>query len=171
MEHTCETCGQAFTRKSRGPDRPSRFCSKKCYGRSVSTKVEQTCATCGAPFKARPSNVALGFGIYCSKACSNRARKKPLTERFWGMVTQLGPDDCWPFTGPRDGDGYGVIASEDGPHQLRASRVAYELQNGRIPPGRCVLHTCDNPPCCNGRHLVAGTQAENNHDRWLKGRY
>lgn len=171
MEHTCETCGQAFTRKLGGPDRPSRFCSKKCFGRSITTKIEKTCLICGAPFHARTNTLARGFGTYCSKACSNRARKRPLEDRFWEMVPRLGPDECWPFTGPCDGDGYGVITGEEGRRQLRASRVAYELQVGPIPAGKCVMHSCDNPPCCNARHLSVGTKADNNHDRWLKGRY
>jgi hypothetical protein len=79
-----------------------------------------------------------------------------------------GPDACWPWRGALNSFGYGNVG-EDG-FTLTASRVAYELTYGFIPPGEgyhgnVVRHTCDNPPCCNPRHLVLGTQADNNRDR------
>ncbi|NDG33300.1 hypothetical protein EB118_24940 [bacterium] len=33
-----------------------------------------------------------------------------------------------------------------------------------------VLHTCDNPKCCNPKHLFTGTNADNVADRTAKGR-
>lgn len=36
--------------------------------------------------------------------------------------------------------------------------------------GKVVMHTCDNPPCCNPDHLVLGTQRENLEDMTRKGR-
>ncbi|MGH7687805.1 MAG: HNH endonuclease [Candidatus Dormibacteria bacterium] len=49
-------------------------------------------------------------------------------------------------------------------------RVAWELANGPIPVGMCVLHHCDVPSCVNVDHLFLGTLADNNHDRDRKGR-
>ena len=54
-------------------------------------------------------------------------------------------------------------------------RVAYTLKHGPIPIGRgyhgnVILHSCDNPPCCNPDHLKLGTQADNVADMLAKGR-
>jgi hypothetical protein len=92
-------------------------------------------------------------------------------ERFWAKVdTSGGPDACWPWMGARSRHGYGAFWITPR-KQVRASRMAYALQNGELPDELNALHTCDNPPCCNGRHLKAGTQAENIADRNAKGRY
>jgi hypothetical protein len=48
--------------------------------------------------------------------------------------------------------------------------VAFELVHGLIPAGLVVMHTCDNPECCNPAHLQAGTQQKNIADMHAKGR-
>jgi hypothetical protein len=77
-------------------------------------------------------------------------------------------DDCMVWRGARNGCGYG--AKRIGGKVRSTHRLAWEWANGTIPDGMCVLHRCDNPPCCNPSHLFLGTVADNNRDRKAKGR-
>ena len=43
----------------------------------------------------------------------------------------------------------------------RTHRLAYFLSKGEIPQDKVVMHSCDNPPCCNPAHLKLGTHKEN----------
>lgn len=79
-----------------------------------------------------------------------------------------GPDACWPWMRGCNAGGYGQF-SVNGRDQ-GAHRIAYELENGPVLDDLCVLHRCDNPSCCNPRHLFVGTRADNNRDREAKGR-
>ena len=95
----------------------------------------------------------------------------PIIDRYLAKVDKSGgPDACWPWTGSRD-KGYGQIHAGPQPgvarnsrKPLKTHRFAYELEFGPIPDGMSVLHRCDNPPCCNPKHLFIGTQADNMHD-------
>ena len=84
-----------------------------------------------------------------------------------GLVEKA--NGCIEWTGNVDRKGYGRIGVNNkhvGTHQL-----AWELVNGPIPEGMCVLHHCDNPPCCNvSKCLFLGTIADNNRDMSAKGR-
>jgi len=97
------------------------------------------------------------------------AKKRPLGERFWSKVSVGKPEDCWAWTAHKTAKGYGRMSMKPS-EPVRAHRLAYMLANGAIPPGLSVLHRCDNPPCCNPRHLFLGTIADNNRDMVEKGR-
>ena len=95
-------------------------------------------------------------------------------KRFWEKVKKSGGDDCWEWTAYRTPFGYGRFSSVCNRGKPRitvnAHRFSWEIHNGKIPDNVCVLHHCDNPPCCNPRHLFLGTRQDNMADMVRKGR-
>lgn len=51
---------------------------------------------------------------------------------------------------------------------VRVARQVFETTRGWLP--EVVMHTCDNPPCVEPTHLIAGTWRLNTLDMMLKGR-
>jgi hypothetical protein len=92
--------------------------------------------------------------------------------RFWSKVQRAA--GCWEWQAGKFRNGYGMFGAgrfPDGRSDTRYThRVAYELTHGPIPNGLQVLHTCDNPPCCNPAHLQLGTHLDNMQDSARKGR-
>ncbi len=91
--------------------------------------------------------------------------------RFWNKVNKKGPDECWEWTAGIRYKGYGAFNIGGG--VVGSNRMAYCLDKGLELSdirGKCVCHSCDNPPCCNPAHLWLGTQIDNIKDRDNKGR-
>src|ERR1035437_9401783 len=84
------------------------------------------------------------------------------------LDTSAGDDGCWPFKGAKNWNGYGSFVRRG--KRYKAHRVVYELAHGPIPEGKSICHSCDNPPCCNLKHLWAGSHRENMADMGAKGR-
>ena len=84
------------------------------------------------------------------------------------LKTFVTSSDCHEWAGATVKGGYGVMRVNK--KNYRTHRIAWELTNGPIPNGLCVLHRCDNPPCLNIEHLFLGTQAETVADMSAKGR-
>ena len=87
-------------------------------------------------------------------------------ERFWAKV-DIAPDSdaCWLWTASVfTASGYGQF------DRTGAHRKAWELTNGPIPDGLCVLHHCDVKKCVNPKHLYVGTHRQNIQDMDDRGR-
>lgn len=100
-------------------------------------------------------------------------------ESFWAKVERHGKDECWPWIGKAKADaGYGRIDIW-GEKGVYAPRVAYLIAHPksislRAPKDRrsaqFIRHRCDNPSCCNPRHLLLGTHDENMRDKVKRNR-
>ena len=99
-------------------------------------------------------------------------KKRPLAERFWEKIIKgFSENDCWQWDGAKTGHGYGVIGLGVGKKMIMAHRLSYQLHLGEIPIDLLVCHTCDNPECCNPKHLFLGSYSDNMQDCKAKGRF
>lgn len=101
---------------------------------------------------------------------------RPAAERFWEKVSPEPNTGCLLWLGATFRDThYGAFRGEDG-RTRNAHRVAWELVNGPVPEGMCVLHHCDNRVCVfadpdpRRSHLFLGTVLDNTRDMDAKGR-
>jgi HNH endonuclease len=98
----------------------------------------------------------------------NDETKKPA--RFRAKAAQGDEDSCGEWQAATVGNGYGYFRHSDTMEMVLAHRFCWEIHFGPIPEGLRVCHSCDNPPCCNPKHLFLGTVADNNEDKRRKGR-
>lgn len=92
---------------------------------------------------------------------------------FWSRVSiTAATADCWEWSGYRRPEGYGFWSPRFGDGNLpsAAHRAAYVLAGHVLNAREVLMHTCDNPPCCNPNHLRPGTQRDNMADKAAKGR-
>jgi hypothetical protein len=126
---------------------------------------------CGGIKEIQTDSLSSGKTLSCGcyQLAVRRRLKGTLEERFWAKVERRGIDECWPWKATRR-NGYGRLSAARSGGLQGAHRIAWSLANGEIPAGLKILHHCDNPPCCNPQHLFLGTQADNVHDMFRKGR-
>jgi|LakMenE18May11ns_1017448.scaffolds.fasta_scaffold9576639_1 hypothetical protein len=105
-------------------------------------------------------------------------------ELFWKKVNKSGPipdpaiygniGNCWLWTGCIATGGYGKFwhggKRKNGGKHYPTHRLSLFFLNGKLNPELFVLHSCDNPPCCNPLHLREGTKKQNYADAKSKGR-
>jgi hypothetical protein len=104
----------------------------------------------------------------------NPANTNP--ERFWSKVEVRGANDCWLWTAATAHQGYGKLWW--GPKCEGAHRISYMLEHDldelpkKIDGRRAeIIHSCDNPPCVNPKHLRLATTVDNQRDKTAKGRH
>ena len=98
---------------------------------------------------------------------------RAVREKFERYVDRSGgPDACHLWTGGtclnRRGVRYGKVRV--GAAIFAAHRLAVKIAGRRLRPDQQVLHACDEPLCCNPRHLRCGSQSANMRDARDKGR-
>lgn len=104
-------------------------------------------------------------------------RPQNTPDRLWAKVEKKEPGDCWNWQGYVSETGYGRVQING--QSYYAHRVIYNLVypgviNLNSPRDKkaagFLMHSCDNPLCCNPLHLRPATIKENNDDCLKKGR-
>lgn len=72
-------------------------------------------------------------------------------------------DGCLVWTGPTGRDGYGILATGNKRYQVH--RWAYQQAHGQVPANLDIDHICQNPACCNIKHLRTATKKQNAENR------
>lgn len=103
------------------------------------------------------------------------AKRQTLEDRFWSKVNKDGPlpvdtaaeGSCWDWTasrrGGKDAD-YGQFRVEDQVTK-EAHRVAWELENGKVPEGKILGHICRRGICVRPSHIAPMTRSEAGQNR------
>jgi len=74
------------------------------------------------------------------------------------------PNGCVEWTGITSNIGYGFIgfikADGSGKGMMTTHRLAWMVENNRVPSKRNINHTCHNKLCVHPDHLIEGTQQD-----------
>lgn len=101
---------------------------------------------------------------------------KNTPESFWKRVDVKKDDVCWNWKGAKNNSGYGTLKYQG--VSVSAHRLAFKLCGNDVPlvnpmkhnEKQFVLHSCDNPACCNPKHLRLGTHQENMQEAHARNR-
>lgn len=83
--------------------------------------------------------------------------------RFFDKVSFDGDpiEDCWSWSGGKDGQGYGKFNDYARTGEQRAHRYIYKELVGPIPEGLELAHQCFRTSCCNPWHVKPMTHQGN----------
>ena len=145
--------------------------------RETGSIASPTCSDGAAPWsrpalaaaRGHPSSRATGELMAPSARGLFRATGVSASDvaRFFAKVGAPDANGCMPWRGAINSGGYGHIRW--GGRVVEAHRVSIFLSTGLWPADH-VLHSCDNPPCCNPAHLRESTHHENMLECSAKGR-
>lgn len=95
---------------------------------------------------------------------------------FLARIKTNGPDACWEWTGSCNNTGYGTVnwkGKTITAHRLMAY-IHGLVDSPSAPKNKkatgFVLHSCDNPRCCNPKHFTIGTYSQNQIDAYKRKR-
>jgi hypothetical protein len=99
-------------------------------------------------------------------------RNLPYLQQFWEhVIVPTDLDLCWDWNGSvKKGRPTIRCFRSSGKYDYEYGyRIAYRAMVGPIPEGLEICHNCNNPICCNPRHLRADTKKSNARDRTIAG--
>lgn len=137
------------------------------------SKIQQQLPLGQLELQLKPDQVVgMGSLVDAPRVWSGRKRKNlPTKQEIISKCRLNKMTGCWEWSGAKSRTskkGYGQVRR--GQKLIYLHVQSYRLWKGKIPSGLWVLHKCDNPTCCNPRHLFLGTQLDNWMDCLRKGR-
>lgn len=78
-KYICEQCGKAFEAKltpAQLAEGDRRFCSRECFDRARTQRIEKTCEFCGKRFEITAGREAREAGRFCSRKCADTSRRQ-----------------------------------------------------------------------------------------------
>jgi len=88
-------------------------------------------------------------------------------DRFWANVEIGSENECWHWLRSSSRGGYGSFGHNR--KIYKSHRIALATVSDGVV-GDMALHSCDNPRCCNPKHLSEGDHARNMAERKERGR-
>lgn len=128
--------------------------------------ITKYCLNCSAEYAVKPYRKNTAYT--CSDKCRQILDKNKINDIF-NYIDIKNEDECWLYTRGKSAFGYGRFTMA-GEHWYAHKLVYCIFVNGPIHPDIKILHSCDNPPCCNPFHLFSGTNKDNTQDMLKKGR-
>lgn len=91
--------------------------------------------------------------------CRLKTYHELVQEFFDNIIPGLNPDDCWGWKTHKV-NGYPVLIFNG--RQAKCSRLSWEIHSGLpVKKHLIICHSCNNPECCNPRHLEPDTHQRN----------